>query len=66
MTGLIGTPPFLIITLRVAMETMHFPIVQTGLFLMATFFRIKRFPMNNLAPIRNCPGVQGKSNKMPG
>ena len=32
MTGLVGTAPFLIITIWVAMETMHFHIAQTGLF----------------------------------
>ena len=33
MVGFVGTPPFLIIALRVAMVTMHFHTAQTGLFL---------------------------------
>ena len=26
------------------------------------FFRIQGVPGNNLAPMKNCPGVQGRSN----
>ena len=56
MIGFVGLPPSLRIALGVVMETMHFHIVQTGLFLRTTLFRIKGVPMSNLAPMRNCPG----------
>ena len=54
MIDFVGIPPFLRIALRVAMAAMHFHIAQAGLFL-ETFCPL-RFPGNNLAPIRNCPG----------
>ena len=49
-----GTPPFLRIALRVAMATMHYHIVQTGLFLGALFLHTLGILRNNLAPMRNC------------
>ena len=62
MIDIVGIPPFLRIALPVAMETMHFHIGQTNLFVRTTLFRIKEPPINNLAPMRNCHGVQGRSN----
>ena len=51
------------IAIWVAMVTMHFNIVQTGLFLGNMTFRILDIPGNKLAPMNNCPvGVQGRSN----
>ena len=61
MSGLAGTPKFLRIALRVAIETLHFHKAQTGLFLMSTLFHIKGTPMSTHA---NCPRMQGKSNLM--
>ena len=40
MIDFVGAPPFLGITLRVAMITMHFHIAQTGLFWGNVVFRI--------------------------
>ena len=43
------------------METMHFHIVHTKIVLRTTLFDIKGVPLNNLAPMINCPvGVQGR------
>ena len=39
MIDIVGIPPFLRIALTVAMETMHFHIGQTNLFVMTTLFR---------------------------
>ena len=39
-----------------AIETMHFHIAQTKIFLRTPLFRIQGVPMNNLAPMKNCPG----------
>ena len=62
MVDFVGTPPFLRITLQVAILTMHFHIAQAGLFL-GIFFRILGIPGHNLAPMKNCPvGVHGRSN----
>ena len=36
------------------METMHFHIAQPNI-LRITSFRIQGLPMNNLAPMKNCP-----------
>ena len=60
MIDFVGTPPFLRMALRVAMVTMHLHIARTGLFL-GTFFSIQGVPGNNLAPMKDCPGVQGRS-----
>ena len=43
----------------VAMERVRFHIAQMSLFLKHFFFRIKWIPVNNLAPMRNCPGARG-------
>ena len=59
MSTFVGTPPFLRNALWVAMETMHFHIAHTKKFLRTTLFRIQEVPMNNLAPMRNCPGGGG-------
>ena len=47
------------------MEAMLFtyPILKS---IMANLFRIQGVPVNNFAPMRNCPGVQGNLNCMPG
>ena len=66
MTDLVGAEQFFRIALRVDMETMQFHIAQTDIFFWTTCFRIKGVPINNLASIKNCPGVQGRSNKLPG
>ena len=39
----------------VAMETIHFFIVQLSLSLRTNFFCISGVPMNDLAPMKNCP-----------
>ena len=65
MSTFVGIPPFSI-SLWVAMETMHFHIAHTMIFLRTPSFRIWGVPMNNLAPMKNCPGVQGNLNWMPG
>ena len=40
----------------VAMETMHFFIVQLSLSLRTKILCISGVPMNDLAPMKNCPG----------
>ena len=51
------------VALTVAMETMHFFIVQLSLSLRTKILCISGVPMNDLAPMKNCPGgVQGRSN----
>ena len=47
------------IALTVAMETMHFFIVQLSLSLRTKIFCISGVPMNDLAPMKNCPGGGG-------
>ena len=64
MSTYVGIPPFSN-PLWVAMETMHFHIAHTN-FLRTPLFRILGVPMNNLAPMKNCPVVQGNLNWMPG
>ena len=56
MIDFLGIPPLLSIALQVAMATMHFHIVQTGLCFRNIVFCFKGVPGNNLAPIRNSPG----------
>ena len=56
MIGLLATPPFPRITLRVAMETMHFHKTQTGSVFYENFISHSGILMNNLASMRNCPG----------
>ena len=53
MNEFVGTVPFLRFALWFDMETFHFHIAQTGLF------------KDNLAPMKNCPGMQVRSNKLP-
>ena len=38
---------------------MHFHIAHTKIFLRTTSSRIQGVPINNLATMKNCPGVQG-------
>ena len=40
----------------VAMETMHFFIVQLSLSLRTKILPISGVPMNDMAPMKNCPG----------
>ena len=57
--------PMLKNRLMVAMETMHFFIVQLSLSLRTKILCISGVPINDLAPMKNCPGgggVQGRSN----
>ena len=54
MTYFVCTPPCLRITLTVAMETKHFFIMHTSFSLRTKFF--SGVPMNDLAPMKNCPG----------
>ena len=66
MSNFIGRPPFSN-SLWVGIETMQFHIAQTKIFLRTPSFPIQGVPMNNLAPMKNCPGgVQGNLNWMPG
>ena len=66
MSNFVGRPPFSN-SLWVAIETMQFHIAQTKFFLRTPSFPIQGVPMNNLAPMKNCPGgVQGNLNWMPG
>ena len=66
MSNFIGRPPFSN-SLWVGIETMQFHIAQTKIFLRTPSFPIQGVPMNNLAPMQNCPGgVQGNLNWMPG
>ena len=66
MSNIIGRPPFSN-SLWVGIETMQFHIAQTKMFLRTPSFPIQGVPMNNLAPMKNCPGgVQGNLNWMPG
>ena len=62
MTNLVCPPLCSRITSTVAMETMHFFIVQKSLSLRTKVRCISGVPMNDLAPMKNCPGVQGRSN----
>ena len=61
MIDFVGSPPFLRMALRVAMVIMHFHKDPTGLFLGTSFLCIQGVPGNNLAPMKDCPGVQGRS-----
>ena len=66
MSNFIGRPPFSN-SLWVGIETMQFHIAQTKIFLRTPSFPIQGVPMNNLAPMKNCPGgMQGNLNRMPG
>ena len=66
MRTFVGIPTFSN-PLWVAMETMHFHIAQTKIDLRTPSFCIQGVPMNNLAPMKNCPrGVNGNLNRMLG
>ena len=67
MSNFVGRPPFSN-SLRVAIETMQYHIAQTKFFLRTPLLHIQGVPINNLAPLKNCPGggVQGNLNWMPG
>ena len=62
MIDFVVTPPFLRIALWVAMETMQLHIAGISFFFGLNFFCIQRTPKNKLEPMKNCPGVQGRSN----
>ena len=59
MVNFVCTFPCSRIVLTVAMETMHFFIVQLSLSLRTQFICISGVPMNDLAPMKNCPGGGG-------
>ena len=66
MSNFIGRPPFSN-SLWVGIETMQFHIAQTKIFLRTPSFPIQGVPINNLTPMKNCPGgMQGNLNWMPG
>ena len=48
------------------MAIMHFLIAHTIFLVRITSFRIYGVSMNNLAPMKNCPGEQGYLIWMPG
>ena len=56
MVNFLCTSPCSRIALTVAMETMHFFIVQLSLSLRTKILCISGVPMNDLAPMKNCPG----------
>ena len=65
MSNFIGRPPFSN-SQWAGIETMQFHIAQTN-FLRTPSFSTQGVPMNNLAPIKNCPGgVPGNLNWMRG
>ena len=55
MIDFVGESPFLRITLRVVMATMHFHIAKTGLFLENILFYALRGSREHLAPMKNGP-----------
>ena len=50
------TNPCSRIVIMVAMETMHFFIIQLSLSLRTKFLCISGVPINDLASMKNCPG----------
>ena len=56
MVDFLCTLPCSRIDLTVAMETMDFFILQLSLSLRTKIFCISGVPMNDLAPMKNCPG----------
>ena len=62
MIAFVVTPPFLRIALWVAMETMQLHIAGISFFLEVKLFVIQRVQKNKLAPMKNCPGGQDRSN----
>ena len=65
MNEFVGTVPFLRIALGFDMKTMHFHITQTGLFFRTICFCIYGVAIKNFTPMKNCSGMQGRSNKLP-
>ena len=65
MNEFVGTAPFLRIALGFDMKTMHFRIAKTGLFFGHLVFPFRGVTINKSATIKNCPGMQGRSNKLP-
>ena len=59
MVDFLCTPPCSRIDLTVTMETMDFFIVQLSLSLRTKILCISGVPMNDLAPMKNCPGGGG-------
>ena len=55
MIDFVGKPPFLRITLRVVMRTMHFHIAQTGLFLENILFYAFMGFQGTFGTNENCP-----------
>ena len=55
MIDFVAKSPFLRITLRVVMATMHFHIAQTGLFLENILFMHLVSSMEHLTPMKNGP-----------
>ena len=64
MSTFVDIPPFSN-PLWVAMKTIHFHLAHTKSF-RTPLFRIQGVPINKLAPMKNCSGVQGNLNWMPG
>ena len=56
MVNFVCTHPCSRIAITVAMETMHFFKVQLSLSLRTKILCISGVPMNDLAPMKNCPG----------
>ena len=65
MSNFVGRLPF-IKSIWVALETMHFHIAHTKVFLRTLSFRMQGVPINNLAPMKIVLGVQGNLNWMLG
>ena len=61
ISAILYVHPHAKIMLTVAMETMKFFIVQISS-LRTKFLCISGVPINDMAPMKNCPGVQGRSN----
>ena len=59
MVNFLCTPPCSRTALTVAMETMHFFIVQLSLSLRTKILCISGVPITDLAPMKNCPGGGG-------
>ena len=59
MANFVCTPLCSRIALTIAMETMHFFIVQLSLSLRPKILCISGVPMNDLASMKNCPGRGG-------
>ena len=62
MIDFVCIPPFLRITLQVAMTNMHFHIAQTGVCFRNIVFCLKGVPRNIWNPLEIVLEVQGMSN----